>query len=120
MAKENYQQLAMEQERRIAELETETKRAKELENYVEGIYQEKLATLPERFRSLIPAEYGLLDRLNYLEAHAPKFTRKPVPNLNAGRRGAASPDGRRGLNYEEQATAEAFGMSAEEYAKHKD
>jgi hypothetical protein len=122
----NWEQLAKEREAEIARLEGELELVKpRLDTLTESIKERntgRIAKIPEKNRSLVPTDYEPEALATWLDANWGILTARPAPEIDAGAGGSGGGKGKAPptLTSEEQETADAFGMTPEEYAKFRD
>lgn len=97
-------------------LKPHAERAAVLDGYVREALEKRVAALPERYRTLIPAYGDPLETLRWLEANASFLNAPRPPLLDAGIRGD-SPAVR--ISAAERSLAAKLGISPEQYAKAK-
>ena len=92
--------------------------ADELLTSIRSSNEKRVEAIPENFRSAIPTDYPPHKLASWLDANESVFKRPAPPPTDAGAGGAG---GSRSISLtdEERAIAKRFGMSAEDYIKHK-
>lgn len=118
---ENWRELAEKRLEEVESLKPKASVADEQEKTLQAFLASQIEELPEDMHSLIPDQLSTMQKLTWLSANKAKLLKPLAPDIGAGAKGAGG-SGKTAvqLTAEEQEIAHRFGMSAEEYAKHKD
>lgn len=84
----NFKALAQQHEAEVARLKPIEERAAALEKIIRESNEGRIAAVPERMRSIIPADYPPEKLQNWLNANASLLTQPPAPEFNAGAGGS--------------------------------
>lgn len=113
-----YKELYEKSQSEISNLKPKAEQVEEYEKVLLEQLSAEIETLPDDFKDVIPDGLSTKDKLRWLSKNKSKFT-KPTPfDIGAGRRGSQQ-DKKTELTPEEKEIARRFGLTEEEYAKHK-
>lgn len=102
----------------VTELKPKAEQVETYEKTLQAILAAQIEELPEDFRDVVPDGLSTQQKLDWLSKNKNKFT-KPTPfDIGAGKRGSQQ-DKKPELTPEEKEIARRFGLTEEEYAKHK-
>lgn len=119
-----WETLAKERADEIARLQDELGRIKpKYDALIESIDERndaRVKQIPEGKRSLVPTGYSPETLATWLDANWGQLTTRAVPDIDAGAGGGGGKGKAPALTAEQKETADAFGMTPEEYAKQLD
>jgi len=118
---EQWKELADKRQQEIEAIKPKAAIADEQEHTLQAYLNAQIEELPEDMHSLIPEQLTTMQKLQWLAANKAKLLKPIGPDIGAGMKGAGG-SGKSAvqLTPDEKAIAQRFGMSDEEYAKHKD
>lgn len=119
LAEQNeFKTIADNRAKELAELKPKAAQVEAYEKTLQEVLDAQVKDIPEDKRGLIPDELTTQQKLNWLAKNAAILKAPGSFDIGAGKRGA---EGKTAvtLSPEEIETAKKFGMSAEDYAKHK-
>jgi hypothetical protein len=116
---EQWQKLAEERAHKLAEAERKAQKADVYEVEMKSWVETTVSNIPEEYKSFIP-DGSVEQQFGWLKKNYDKIMKPTAPNIGAGQRGAGgNPQEKLNLSEEELLMAKKFGMTPEEYAKHK-
>jgi len=116
----DYKKLYETQEADLARAKAGAAKADSLETTLKTVLDAQVAEIPEARRSLIPEELTTQQKLDWIAKNRAVLLAPVPPDLGAGRFGGGRPPEKHPeLTPEEKEVARKFGMSEEDYAKHK-
>jgi len=114
-----YKELADQRAQKLAELQPKADQLDSYEVTLKSVLEAEIAQLPEEFQDVVPESLSTKDKLDWLAKNKSKFMKADPFDIGAGKRGV-KPEKKAELTPEEKQVARNFGMSEEDYAKHKD
>lgn len=111
-----WQTLAQQKEQENEELRAQAARAELLTKSLKESNDKRVATIPERFRGLVPSDYEPLTLSKWLDANIAVLSTPAAPNLNPG--GGNGERNVKALTPEQAETARKLGVSEADYIKY--
>jgi hypothetical protein len=116
---EQWKQLAEERAQKLAEAERKALKADAYEEEMQSWVESTMNNIPDEYRSFVP-DGSVEQQFKWLKKNYEKIAKPAAPPVGAGQRGAGgNPQEQLNLSEEEIAMAKKYGMTPEEYAKHK-
>lgn len=116
---QKYKELYEKTQAELSTLKPKAEQVDAAEKTMSDILAAQIEELPEDFRDVVPDGLSTKQKLDWLAKNKSKFMKAEPFDIGAGKRGNR-PDKKTELSAEERQIAADFGMTEEEYAKHKD
>jgi len=113
-----WKEIAETRAQEMAALKPKAEQADVIEATLKDVLTSQIAELPEAMRGLVPDELNTQQKLQWLSKNKALLVKPKPVDIGAGRQGGGAPEGN-DLSPEEIATAKAFGIKPEDYAKNK-
>lgn len=117
----NYQKLYEKAQAEVTSLKPKAEQLAEMEKTLASMLKTEISSLPEQFQDIVPDGLSTQQKLDWLARNKAKFMKPESFDIGAGEKGAKAKEQKKTeLTAEEKQAARDFGMTEEEYAKHRD
>jgi len=113
-----WKEIAEQRANEMAALKPKAEQLDAVEATLKDVLASQIAELPESMRGLVPDELTTQQKLQWLSKNKALLVKPKPVDIGAGKQGGGAPVGVE-LTQEEIQIAKSFGMSPEDYAKHK-
>lgn len=113
-----YKELYEKAQTELTGLKPKAAQVEEYEKTLTDLLDAQVEELPEEFQDVVPDGLSTKQKLDWLAKNKSKFMKAEPFDIGAGKRGTR-PEKKQELTPEERQIAADYGMTEEEYAKHK-
>jgi flagellar biosynthesis/type III secretory pathway protein FliH len=114
-----YKQLADERAKALAEAQAKAEKYEETQEVLKKHLDAQIEEIPENKRSLVPTALSVTEQLDWISQNRSLLSKAVPFDTGAGKKGGSGGQSVT-LSEDEMKVAQHYGMTPEEYAKHKD